>query len=67
MGGIAGQVGGVVRSSYEGLTAKCSQGKWNVKWHPAVTHGKSELRIDLVQVTENVAATLYFQILAVFC
>ena len=55
------------RSIYWVLTAECSQRKPNIRRHPAVALGKSELPIVLVQKSKHITAAFNFEVSAVFC
>ena len=48
------------------LTAECSPWEWNSEWYPAVTLCESVLGLVLCQIFEYIAATVYFQIFAIF-
>ena len=48
------------------LTAECSPWERNSEWYPAVTLCKSVLGLVLDQIIEYIAATVYFQIFAIF-
>ena len=56
-----------VESMGESLTAECSPWERNSEWYPAVTFRKSVLGLILRQKFEYIAATGYFQILAISC